>query len=334
MGGMIDRLAEKLAGAMLRSSAYHKLREDALARLAQVTQAAQAGQPRPDAPAQGKQDLFIRFAPPGHYYSPIPSYAEIERDQARIFDAGARELPGVRVDEQRMRERLAAFAPLHPEFPYTEEPDPGLRFALENTTYSRGDAVVLYSMMRLTRPERIVEIGSGNSTWLMLDVNERFLDGKARITSLDPHPERMVAGLRDGDRERMEVLPVRVQDASPATFAGLAAGDILFVDSTHVSRCDSDVNHILFAILPALAPGVLVHFHDVFWPFEYPKHWLLEIGAAWNEAYLLRAFLQYNGAFAIDFFSDYAAHFMRQDVERAVPVFLKGPGSSLWLRRA
>ncbi|MDH5286935.1 MAG: class I SAM-dependent methyltransferase [Betaproteobacteria bacterium] len=308
---MIDRLARALAALRGRSAA--------------TEESAAAG--------QGKQDLFLRFAAPGHYYSPIPSYAEIERDQDRIFDAGARELPGVRVDEARIRERLAGFARFNAEFPYTEEPDPALRFALENTTYSRGDAAVLYSMMRLIRPKRIVEIGSGASTWLMLDVNERFLGGKARITSLDPHPERMVAGLHDGDRERMEVLPVRVQDASPATFAGLAAGDILFVDSTHVSRCDSDVNHILFSVLPALAPGVLVHFHDVFWPFEYPKHWLLEIGAAWNEAYLLRAFLQYNNAFEIDFFSDYATQFMRQDVERAVPVFLKGPGSSLWLRR-
>lgn len=282
---------------------------------------------------QDRQDLFLRFAAPGHYYSPIPSYAEIERDQARIFDRGARELPGVRIDGAHFRERLASFAPLHAEFPYTEEPDPALRFALENTTYSRGDAVVLYSMMRLTRPRRIVEIGSGNSTWLMLDVNERFLDGSAHILSLDPHPDRMLAGLRAGDRERIEVLPMRVQEAGAAHFADLAAGDILFVDSTHVSRCDSDVNHILFAILPSLASGVLVHFHDVFWPFEYPKHWLLEIGAAWNEAYLLRAFLQYNGAFEIDFFSDYVTQFMREDVERCVPVFLKGPGSSLWLRR-
>lgn len=311
MTSVIDRLARALAALRGRSPA--------------TAEAAASG--------LDKQDLFLRFAAPGHYYSPIPSYAEIERDQARIFDASARELAGVRVDVNRMRERLASFAPLQAEFPYTEAPDPALRFALENTTYSRGDAVILYAMMRLARPRRIVEIGSGASTWLMLDVNERFLGGDARIASLDPHPERMLDGLREGDRERIEVLPVRVQEAGVARFAELAAGDILFVDSTHVSRCDSDVNHILFSILPSLAPGVLVHFHDVFWPFEYPRHWLLEIGAAWNEAYLLRAFLQYNAAFEIDFFSDYATQFMREDVERCVPVFLKGPGSSLWLRR-
>jgi predicted O-methyltransferase YrrM len=308
----------------------------AIDRLAKALAALRGRSPAAENPAptgQDMQDLFIRFAAPGHYYSPIPSYTEIERDQARIFDASARELPGVRVEEGRLRERLASFAPLHAAFPYTEAPDPALRFALENTTYSRGDAVVLYAMMRLARPRRIVEIGSGASTWLMLDVNERFLNGSAHIVSLDPHPERMLAGLRPGDRERIEVLPMRVQEAGVARFSELAAGDILFVDSTHVSRCDSDVNHILFAILPSLASGVLVHFHDVFWPFEYPKHWLLEIGAAWNEAYLLRAFLQYNTAFEIDFFSDYATQFLRAEVERSLPVFLNGPGSSLWLRR-
>ena len=83
-----------------------------------------------------------------------------------------------------------------------------------------------------------------------------------------------------------------MQDVALSTFSGLRRGDILFIDSSHVAKIGSDVNHLVFTVLPALQSGVLVHFHDIFFPFEYPQAWLAE-GRAWNEAYLLRAFLQY-----------------------------------------
>jgi predicted O-methyltransferase YrrM len=188
-------------------------------------------------------------------------------------------------------------------------------------------------MMRANRPARIVEIGSGRSTWLMLDVNERFFDNRIRITTVDPYPSSMREGLHAGDEGRLEVVAKRIQDADVAMFGDLRDGDILLVDSTHVSKCDSDVNRIVLEILPTLRPGVLVHFHDVFWPFEYPKHWLLEIGVAWNEIYQLRAFLQFNSAYRIEFFSDYAGQFLRPEIEASIPPFLHGGGSSLWLRR-
>lgn len=322
---MLDKMAEALLRAVRRSSAYAEIRDE-FAQAAKASAAAVAPLPPPN--------LYLQFAPAGHYYSPIPDHAELVRGQERIFALGKREIPGVAIDAQRFRERIERFAPYYADFPYTDERDPALRFYLDNPTYSRGDAVVLYSMMRLHEPARIIEIGSGMSTWLMIDVNERFLGNRTRLTSIDPYHERMLEGLRPGDRDHIEIIPKRIQDVELERFAVLRAGDIVFVDSTHVSRCDSDVNRIFFDILPALAPGVLVHFHDMFWPFEYPKQWLLEIGAAWNELYLMRAFLQFNSTFEIELFCDYTAHFLRAELERAIPLFLKGPGSSLWLRRA
>ena len=107
---------------------------------------------------------------------------------------------------------------------------------------------------------------------------------------------------------------------------------MLFVDSSHVSKMGSEVNHIVFDVLPALNQGVLVHFHDVFWPFEYPKDWLLVLGRAWNETYLLRAFLQYNDAFEIVLFTSYLAKRHTSAVEYLAPRLLEDGASSLWLR--
>ena len=115
-------------------------------------------------------------------------------------------------------------------------------------------------------------------------------------------------------------------------FAQLQENDILFIDSTHVSKLNSDVNRIIFNILPALKKGVLIHFHDIFWPFEYPKTWVKE-GRAWNEAYLLRAFLEYNTDFEILFFSHYTHLFNREWIAANMPLFLNNLGGNIWLRK-
>jgi hypothetical protein len=114
-------------------------------------------------------------------------------------------------------------------------------------------------------------------------------------------------------------------------FQQLEAGDILFIDSTHVTKAGSDVNQIMFDILPVLRPGVLIHFHDICYPFEYPKEWILT-GRYWNEAYLLRAFLQYNSSFEIVFFNSYMGQ-LHSDQFSAAPLFLWNPGTSIWIRK-
>ena len=115
-------------------------------------------------------------------------------------------------------------------------------------------------------------------------------------------------------------------------FPSLEAHDSLFVDFTHVCRINSDVNRILFEILPGLKSGVYVHFHDIFYPVEYPKEWVYE-GRAWNEAYALRAFLQFNSAFRIVFFNTYLNLFHRPIYEMHMPLCLKNTGGSLWIQR-
>ncbi len=108
--------------------------------------------------------------------------------------------------------------------------------------------------------------------------------------------------------------------------------DILFIDSSHVSKTGSDVNHLLFKILPLLNDGVMIHFHDIFFPFEYPQWWAFE-GRAWNEAYLLHAFLAHNRAYQIEFFNTYVIDRYRERIAAEFPLFLKNEGGSLWLRK-
>jgi hypothetical protein len=135
-----------------------------------------------------------------------------------------------------------------------------------------------------------------------------------------------------GERERLHVLGRRLQDVPLDRFRALQANDILFFDSTHVCKIGSDVNYAVFEILPSLAPGVLVHFHDVFHPFEYPPAWVYE-GRNWSEAYLLRAFLQFNEAFEIVYFNTFLAHFHRALLAELMPLCLRNTGGSIWLRR-
>lgn len=103
------------------------------------------------------------------------------------------------------------------------------------------------------------------------------------------------------------------------------------LEGNHVSKTGSDVNHLLFSVLPRLRPGVLIYFHDIFFPFEYPEAWVYE-GRAWNECYLLRAFLQYNAQFRIELFTSYLANF-HLDEFRRFGLTPKQTGASLWLRR-
>jgi hypothetical protein len=113
----------------------------------------------------------------------------------------------------------------------------------------------------------------------------------------------------------------------------LGAGDILFVDGSHISKTGSDVNFLMFDVLPRLKTGVIIHFHDITWPFEYPSDWIVKNGVHYNEAYLVHAFLQNNGAYKIKFWAQYLARFAKDELFAAMPVIEKDLGSSLWIEK-
>jgi hypothetical protein len=93
------------------------------------------------------------------------------------------------------------------------------------------------------------------------------------------------------------------------------------------------VNDYLFRILPALRAGVIIHIHDIFYPFEYPPKWIVNENRSWNEAYVVRAFLQYNPAFRIFYFNHYMYRRFSALIKEAMPLILKNPGGGLWLQK-
>jgi len=272
------------------------------------------------------------YAPPGHFFSPIPSLTELKRDEARIFSAPTREIPGVDLREAEQLDLLKAFCRYYADQPFTAEKKAGNRYCFENPGYSYSDAIMLHCMLRHLRPKRLIEIGSGYSSCVVLDTNEQFLGGAVDLTFIEPFPKLLFSLVNEQDKKRFRVFPSRLQDLELSLFDELGANDVLFIDSTHVVKTDGDVNRVFFEILPRLKPGVRVHFHDIFYPFEYPHAWVFE-GRAWNEAYLLRAFLQYNDRFRVVLMNTFMEHFHESFFREHMPLCLRNKGASIWLEK-
>jgi predicted O-methyltransferase YrrM len=269
----------------------------------------------------------------GHFYSPVVNQGELSKDKDRIW----RRLPdmlAVDVNPSMHEELLKVrFPPLLSEFSY---PDTGAadselhHFYESNGQFENLDPRALFCFMRLFRPRRIIEVGSGYSTLLMMDVNARFLDNKTSITSIERYPRPFLQ--RENDDGRIRLLRHRVQEIDLRIFDQLEDGDILFIDSSHVSKTGSDVNYMFLEVLPRIRPGVYVHVHDIFLPEEYPQDWVIEGGRSWNEQYLLRAFLQFNTEFRVVFGAWFASRQFPEDV-RKLTDDRRPVGGSFWMRR-
>ncbi len=333
------RLLEALArsGLLRRSGARLLALDAALTR--RVTRASQGGAETAD-PAEETDPQatltvpatvapFVSFYPPGHFYSPVPDLAEIEAQADRLFDP-ARKLPGIDLRVEEQLELFRTLAVLAREAPLPATPGTTARYGVENPNYGIGDASMLQAMLRHLRPNRYLEVGSGHTTALALDTNERYLTGSMTVTAIEPHPELLREVLRPGDD--VEVLAEPVQSVPIERFCALEAGDVLFLDCSHVLKTGSDVQHLYTNVLPVLAAGVHVHVHDIFWPFEYLRHWV-EAGRAWNEAYLLHAFLLFNDAFEIVLWNHFLAIEHRPVLAAELPAMLETPGGAIWLRR-
>lgn len=232
------------------------------------------------------------------------------------------EVPGINMAADR---QLA----LHAEIAkFLDEPLPGPRYSPANSQYGPADGAVYRAMLNHLHPARVIEVGSGFSTAIALDEIGRGLL-ETSVTCIEPFPQRLFGLLSGSDHERLTVHQRPVQDIPLDLYSALSAGDILFIDSTHVVKAGSDVNWLFLHVLPRLAPGVAVHVHDIFWPFEYPRKWLTE-HRDWTEDYLLRAFLIGNTGWEIMLFSSW----LWRCHPELVPASLAGqePGS-IWLRR-
>jgi predicted O-methyltransferase YrrM len=258
---------------------------------------------------------------PKNYYSPIPDLDALPAD---VFDRRS-ELRGIHFDlDEQVAWIEANLAAAMREFAPPAE-------LVDNASYGRVGADLLHGVVRGLQPRRIVELGSGYSTLIMAAAVERNREEgvETELRTFDPYPS--VA--RPGHPGLASLGAVRAQDVPMDVFARLSAGDVLFVDTTHTVKLDSDVNRVVLDVLPALAPGVLVHVHDIFLPYEYPRQWPEESGFHWAEQYLLQAFLAGNRGYEV-LAATFALCRDRPDaMARLAPTWRAGAeASAFWIR--
>ncbi len=263
-----------------------------------------------------------------HYYEPTYRLADLPDDTR-----SERHLPGIRLEaasqitllrQLRYGDELAAF-PLLP-------PGPG-QFGWRNGMYEFGDGEIYYSLVRHLRPRRIIEIGSGSSTLLALAaaaVNAREDDGaQTEITCIEPYANAWLAS------SGAKLIAQRVEDLDLSLFDVLEAGDILFIDSSHVIRPFGDVICEILQILPRLKPGVWVHVHDIFTPRDYLEVWLRDERRLWNEQYLLEAWISGNASVEIVCALNWLKHNHFEELAAACPQLALNPQTepgAFWMR--
>ncbi len=253
-----------------------------------------------------KANGFEYIMPLGHYYSQYPNMNDVENRKDVLYqtDREVRDIDFNLEMQYGLLEKMKKLLPSVPEWCLeSDNIDSKYRYRRDATAFTLPDAICLHLMLRILHPKKLIEVGSGWSSAVTLDTNEFYMDKALQVSFIEPYPSALNYILK-GD-ESYELNICGLQDMDLAYFEQLGKGDILFIDSTHVSKIGSDVNYLLFEILPRLKKGVYIHFHDIFYPFEYPYTWIKKEGYIWNELYILRSFLMNNEKYRMIFFFDY-----------------------------
>lgn len=270
-----------------------------------------------------------------HFYEPIPDTRTLKDD---LWEKQS-ELVGIDMNEEGQINLLSLFASKFKEeyesFPRNKTSIP-YQYYIDNGAFESVDGEILYCMVRHFKPNKIFEIGSGNSTYLsaqaILKNKEEDNDYECELVAIEPYPNDI---LKAGFPGLSKLIPKKVQDIPLSEFKKLRENDILFIDSSHVLKIGSDVQYEYLEILPRLHKGVIVHLHDIFLPAEYPKEWVLEDYRFWTEQYLLQAFLAFNDGFRPLFAGSYM-HLKHPDkLEASFSSYKRDerwPGS-FWIRK-
>jgi hypothetical protein len=270
-----------------------------------------------------------------HFYSPVPDFENISDD----FWTRRSPLTGVGFDpDAQLRFLENELGPYIKELDSPRDQPDSDGFYLDNGTYGPVDAESLYAMVRHNTPKQVIEIGSGFSSLVIgkaLAAN-REAGSPGAYEIIDPYPgsASYEMGGAEALRRVSDLREESILDVPVEHFRELQSGDLLFVDATHTVKVGSDVNRVVLDILPELAEGVCVHFHDVFLPYEYPREWVERSEWYWAEQYLLQAFLAFNDSFEVLFAANMLHRERREELQRIVPSSVSGaPPLAMWIRR-
>ena len=264
---------------------------------------------------------------PVHFYQPIPDTQTLPET---LWNHPS-ELVGIDMNEalqlDLLRNHFPRFRHEYDQFPVEPTGEPG-RFHFNNGLFDGSDALVAYCMIRHFQPRLIIEVGSGFSSLIAAEAIARNKD--SALICIEPFPLNF---LRQGFPGLRSLIEKKVEDIGLEFFSQLESGDILFIDSSHTVKIGGDVNYLFLEVLPRLKPGVIVHVHDIFLPFDYPRDWVMDELRFWTEQYLLQAFLSFNSEFEVLMANAYLAHYCMQELKAT---FTNSPwwgGGSFWMRR-
>ena len=278
-------------------------------------------------------ELFRRWERRGFHVTPVHFYQPIPDTQSlpETLWTHPSDLAGVEMNEttqlELLREHIPKFRDEYEQLP-TSSPGREKGFYVNNTLFGGVDALVAYCMVRHFKPRTIIEVGSGFSSLVLGQAAER--NKRAGLICIEPFPREF---LREGFPGLRSLIEKKVQDIELEFFSQLESDDILFIDSSHTVKIGSDVNYLFLEVLPRLRPGVIVHVHDIFLPFEYRRDWVLDELRFWTEQYLLQAFLAFNSEFEVLMANSYLKHCHEEDLKAAFPTLSRWEGGSFWMRR-
>ena len=264
---------------------------------------------------------------PVHFYQPIPDTRSLSET---LWDRPS-ELVGINMNDAMqldlLRNHFPKFRNEYDRFPVKPTGEPG-RFHFNNGLFDGTDALVAYCIIRHFQPRLIIEVGSGFSSLVAAEAIAR--NKSSALICIEPFP---LDFLRQGFRGLHSLIEKKVEDMDLDFFSQLQSGDILFIDSSHTVKIGGDVNYLFLEVLPRLKPGVIVHVHDVFLPFDYRRDWVMDELRFWSEQYLLQAFLSFNSEFEVLMANAYLAHRWMGELKAT---FTNSPwwgGGSFWMRR-
>jgi hypothetical protein len=264
---------------------------------------------------------------PVHFYQPVPDTQNL----SEALWTRLSELVGIDMNESRqldlLRNCFPKFRGEYEQFPTkrTEEPE---HFYLNNKLFDGTDALVAYCMVRHFQARLILEIGGGFSSLILGQAAAK--NSSSSLICIEPFPQQF---LKRGFPGLHSLTEKKVEDVELEFFSQLSSGDILFIDSSHTVKIGGDVNYLFLEVLPRLKPGVIVHIHDIFLPFEYRRDWVMEELRFWTEQYLLQAFLTFNSEFEVLMANSYLSHCHEEDLKNTFPNLRSWGGGSFWMRR-
>jgi predicted O-methyltransferase YrrM len=267
--------------------------------------------------------------PDGHFYSAIPSVDDLNRSQEWRQAWVAEETAGLSISPDSMLNTGLLLANAVGDFRLAQIPTADRRYGLTNGQFNSGDAGLLTAFIAWLRPSRIIEIGGGYSTACMLDAIDAFSTG-TDVTTIEPYPLRLHSLLAVEDTPNLTLIDAPVQDFPLSELDHLVAGDIVFIDSSHVAKAGSDVLFEMFEMIPRIPRGVFIHIHDILQGFEYPTKWQEE-GRFWNESYLLRALLIGNSTLNVKMWPASLSPADRRDLLARMPILEGRIGGSFWM---